>query len=137
MKTTECKHFDECGAPICPLDEDSMKDAIWYPDEEICRYGRLAWVKRQRKISRKARNKDFYFTYEMLCRNCRITTATEGLDPDKTDFNDQQAVKKWLDMHHEKRVLSAEEKEKISKRLGKFKKKPSRGYSDTTPEDIP
>jgi len=140
LSATQCSHFDECSAPICPLDGESIKHAVWYPNEEICRsniHGRLLWVKKQRKISRKVRNKDFYFTHEMLCRNCRITAATEGLDPDKTDFNDRQAVKKWLDRHPEKRPLTEEEKGKIRLQLGKFKKKPSRGYSDTTPKDIP
>jgi len=134
----ECNLFDECGAPICPLDEG--KHAVWYPDEEICRsniHGRLPWIKRQRKISRKVRNRDFYFTPEMLCRNCVITAATEGLDPDKTDFNDQQAIKKWLDRHPEKIPLTAEEKEKLRKRLGELRKNSFRRYSDTTPGNIP
>ncbi len=68
----------------------------------------------------------------MLCRNCVITAATEGLDPDETDFDDSRAVKKWLDRHPEKRVFSAEERKKIGERLGKSLKKFSEGYLDTT-----
>ncbi len=37
IKAEKCRHFEECNAPICPIDEESIKSAIWYPDEEICR----------------------------------------------------------------------------------------------------
>ena len=58
----DCK-FESCSAPICPLDEQSMKKSIWYPDEDIChkRLG-LQWIKIQRRIKKKAKNKDRYFT---------------------------------------------------------------------------
>ena len=62
----ECT-FEDCKAPICPLDEQSMKKSIWYPDEDIChkRLG-LQEIKIQKRISRKAKNPDRYFTWKDL-----------------------------------------------------------------------
>lgn len=106
-----CSKFDYCSAPICPVDQIG---AIWYPFEETCTahaFSSLPWVKQQRKIARKARNVDFFFNYEMLCQNCVITCATEGLDPDKTEINDERALELWLGKHPEKRELTEEERE--------------------------
>ena len=116
MEAKECKRFDSCSAPICPL----YGGDIWYPDEEICKlqaYCHEPWIHNQKKIARKVRNKDFYFTLEMLCCNCIITTSTEGLDPDKTDYQDERAVKNWLRIHPEKRKLSEAKKLEIRLRL--------------------
>lgn len=129
MEAKACKRFDECSVPICPLDEVSMSCATWYPTESYCNsrdYSNLSWVKRQRKISKKVRNKDFYFNYEMLCRDCRITVATEGLDPNRTDISEAQQLNRWFKRHPEIRKLSEQEKTEIARRLnrrlGPFKK---------------
>ena len=117
MNPTDCHRFDSCSAPICPLLGCS---GIWYPDEEICQareYNHEPWIRNQKKIARKVRNKDFYFTKEMLERNCIITTATEGLDPDKSDLDDERALTDWLRKHPEKRKLSDAERAEIGLRL--------------------
>jgi len=126
MKAKECKRFDSCSAPLCPMDENSLSNGIWYPDEEICQlriYCNEPWIRNQKKIARKVRNKDFYFTLEMLSRNCIITIATEGLDPDNNDLYDDLAVKRWLNKHPEKPTLSEAKKEELKSRLAKAKQK--------------
>jgi hypothetical protein len=62
---TECKYFDGCSAPLCPQDE-GVADRTWFSDEDICRLADVpGWVKRQRKVSRKAAHGG-YFTYTGL-----------------------------------------------------------------------
>jgi hypothetical protein len=116
MEVKDCKRFDSCSAPLCPLDEVSLGSGIFYPDEEVCQlraFSKLDWIRNQRKISRKAINKDFYFNFEMLSRNCKISAGIEGLDPDKTDYQDERAVKDWLKKHPVKKEISSERKEFI------------------------
>lgn len=36
MSNDNCKKFESCEAPLCPMDERSLKHGIWYPDEDIC-----------------------------------------------------------------------------------------------------
>jgi len=117
-----CKRFDGCSAPLCPMDKGSLSNGIWYPMESYCTYraySNLLWVRRQRKISKKVRNQDFYFNYEMLCRNCRITAATEGLDADRTKITEAQQLKRWLKRHPEIRKISEAEKVEVVHRLKK------------------
>ena len=115
MATKKCAFFDECEAPICPIGEDTF-EGIWYPDEEICRKQiRLAWLKRQKKIKKKAKNKgESYFTLEMLKRNCVIGSGIEGLNPDKEEA---PQLEKWLENHPEKRKLSNDEKAVLRERF--------------------
>ncbi len=122
MRPQVCNRFDSCSAPICPLDKSSLENSVWYPDEEVCLlkdFSKLNWIRNQRKIARKVRNKDFYFTLEMLSRNCVITVATEGIDPDSNDFDDSRTVLHWLAMHPEKKEISKEDHEKLLTRLKK------------------
>ena len=48
-----CNRFQECSAPLCPLDPN-LKDRCWYHDEEICRSRKhgsgVRWIKKQRSI---------------------------------------------------------------------------------------
>jgi len=108
LKREDCPSFDTCGAPLCPLDLESLKNGIFYPDEEICkRRNAPAWIKVQRKIAKKTGDKDKYFTYEMLAQNCVISKGITGLDPDK-----EQApqLKRWLEHHPVKRERTEEER---------------------------
>jgi len=103
-----CKRFDDCAAPICPLDDETKDAAIWYVDEEICmcqRHNKIPQVRAQRKLIRvKAEG---YFNWEMLSRNCQIRKGTKGLDPDRPE---EDQLKKWFDAHPPKRELSEEER---------------------------
>jgi hypothetical protein len=114
----DCRHWDYCSAPICPL-EDKVKNLnyIWYPeDEEICRLKSVPkWVKTQRKISKKHPDKDKYFTFEMLNRNIKVGNGIIGLDPDKEE---SPQLKNWFKKHPIKKQISESERKRISE-LGK------------------
>jgi len=117
MTIPECKKYDTCNAPLCPLDEQSLKHGIWYPDEEICparAYTNVAWIQNQKKMLKRSARVDRYFTLTMLERNCIVKSGIEGLDPDEAE--DYQ-LKKWLRDHPEKRALSEKEREKLARRL--------------------
>jgi hypothetical protein len=117
-----CKYFDEgCSAPLCPLDLESLNCGRWYPDEEICKnreFTNPTWIKNQKKIAKRARDKEKYFTIEMLNRNCAIAKGIVGLDPDRAE---EPQLKEWLKKHPE---LSEKEKErrKIFQESGKEKR---------------
>ncbi len=47
-----CDRFDQCDAPLCPLDENLDK-RCWYSDEAVClsrKHGKSRWVKKQKSI---------------------------------------------------------------------------------------
>ena len=103
MNKLECPYFDSCNAPLCPLDEEGLKKAIWYPDEEICKRRGLnySWLKVQKKIGRRAKHGG-YFTFEMITHSCRISQGITGLDPDKEEG---PQLEKWLRNRSPKRGL--------------------------------
>ncbi len=51
----KCNRFNECSAPLCPLDPD-IKDRLWFHDEEVCKsreHNKHRWIKKQRSIVRR------------------------------------------------------------------------------------
>jgi len=100
MTEITCGLFENCLAPLCPLDKNSLK-GIWYSDEEICRsrtHGNLTWIRAQRKIARvKAEG---YFTLEMLADIRTARRGLTGLDPNEEE---QAQLRRWLDLHAKKR----------------------------------
>lgn len=115
MIPSDCRKYDTCNAPICPLDEQSLKCGIWYPDEEVCPvrdYVALPWVQSQRKILKRAGRTDRYFTLSMLERNCIVKGGIEGLDPDEVEA---PQLKKWLGAHPEKRAISEKERHRLAR----------------------
>jgi len=109
-----CKYFNTCNAQLCPLDEESLENCIWYSNEDICKLqgaGKLLFIKQQKKLKRKCKYIDTYFTYSMLNKNTRIGN-TKGLDPNKPEG---PQLKKWLKNHKEIKKLNDEEKEKMRK----------------------
>lgn len=134
-----CSRFDNCSAPLCPADQGSLNGSQWYCDEEICTahaFSGLPWLKQQRKIARKVRNKDFYFNYEMLNRNCVITVATEGLDPDKDIVDTDSLVKRWLNKHPEKKAKTKEEIDLLRNRMAGIRKGLTTKKNDQSAEEI-
>jgi hypothetical protein len=117
----DCKYFDGCSAPLCPKDE-GVADRTWFPghstepqgegsplDEDICRLADIpAWVKRQRKVSRKAAEGG-YFTLAMLEQDCRILKGMKGIDPDGTDQERAADEAAWFNVHP---VITEEERER-------------------------
>jgi len=121
MEAKECKRFDECSAPICPLDKGSMSDAVWYPDEEICQlrcFCNEPWIRTQKKIASRCQDTSGYFTLIMLEHPCIIGRGIVGLDPDVEDESKEQQLERWFSKHPVKKIMSAERKEFI-KNIGK------------------
>jgi hypothetical protein len=111
----DCRYFDVCSTPLCPKDEGAAACA-WFPDEDICRCSDVPeWVKRQRRVSRKAAG--FCFTFAMLAHDCRISKNLKGIDPDSSDQEREAAVKMWLGSHP---LISVRDRER-SQAIG-FKK---------------
>jgi hypothetical protein len=105
----DCKYFDGCSAPLCPKDE-GVVDRAWFSDENICRLSDVPeWVKRQRKISRKAAMGG-YFTLAMLKQDCRICKGMKGIDPDGADKERAADEAAWFNAHP---VITAEMREKL------------------------
>jgi hypothetical protein len=103
------KYFDGCSAPVCPKDA-GQEHTTWFPGEDICRLADVpAWVKRQRKVSRKAAPGG-YFTLAMLKQDCRISKGMKGVDPDGTDRERAAGEAAWFTAHP---VITAEEREKL------------------------
>jgi hypothetical protein len=128
MNTDNCKRnwkrFEFCSAPLCPMDEASQQSSIWYPDEETCQLNEfrgLDWVKRQRRLSRKALP-GYYFTLTMLQQDFIIKKGICGLDPDCEISAVERDENKWLKCHPEKRELTDSEKEVLRNRMLKINK---------------
>jgi hypothetical protein len=104
----DCKYFDGCSAPLCPKDK-GVALRTWFADEDICRLGDVpAWVKRQKKVSRKA-VPGGYFTLAMLKQDCRICKGMKGIDPDGTDKKRAADEAAWFKAHP---VITTEERER-------------------------
>jgi hypothetical protein len=84
----ECRRYEDCGAPLCPLNFAELEQEVWYPDEEICtarKFARMSWVRKQKLIARKYSSADRYFTVQMLETIARVTKGIEGANPDSPD----------------------------------------------------
>jgi len=95
-----CGLYEECIAPLCPLDRSSLK-GVWYPGEEICRsrtHGNLTWIRAQRKISRAKASG--YFNLEILNSIRTIRKGITGLDP---NAEEKPQLRRWLELHEKKR----------------------------------
>lgn len=114
-----CPRYQKCAAPLCPLDKN-IERRIWFPDEPICRamrFRELDWVRNQRKIKKRARDKSRYFTIEMLKQNCRIRTGIKGLSPNIPSDKEEKQVQKWLSKHPPQRSISLEERKKFREEM--------------------
>ena len=132
-----CKFFDSCSASLCPLDP-RLKEMLWCPEENdsdgICKnreFAGLQFVRTQKRIARATRNKrrerDDYFSFEMLNRNIVVKSGIWGIpDPPDTIKNPMRwysdKEKKWTDSHPEKKQLSDIEIEKRRSRMIEIRK---------------
>jgi len=114
----DCKHFDECSAPLCPLDEGTAR-AVWFADETICRLQDVPeWVKRQRKIAKTGVTAAAgCFTLPMLERRCVIGKKITGIDPDTADEERKNAENDWLVRHPPVKPKTSGEREKLAARM--------------------
>ena len=99
MGTVDCKRFESCSAQICPLDG---ADGIWYADEEIClsrEFSNEYWIRNQRKIAKKTRDLDSFYTLRMLQQNCIIGKGISGIDPEHDLTEMEKVVNRWLKEH--------------------------------------
>jgi hypothetical protein len=95
-----CRYFDQCDAPICPLDEQSLQSGTWYPDEPICRilrFSKLRWIKNQKKIAKIGSYESGFFIKDMLDRRLVIRKGIEGINPNS--FDTQKQIRQWLTAH--------------------------------------
>jgi heterodisulfide reductase subunit A-like polyferredoxin len=108
------------------MDKAGLQTDIWYADEEICtshEHSKLNWIRNQRKIARKTRDLDTYYTHRMLEQNCIIGRGISGIDAD-TDLNDvEREVSKWLREHSEKPKISETKRTELRNRLAKAREK--------------
>jgi len=116
-----CPSFTVCSAPLCPLDV-ALDQRIWYPDESICaRHGTSSdypWLKTQRKIARKTRASDKYYTFRMIERNCVVGRGMVGLDPNREE---KPQLERWLRIHPAKKKLTEEEKVILREKMKKVR----------------
>ena len=111
IRSDQCRHFDYCSASLCPLDPEYLKTGIWYSDEEVCRLKSVTnWVKIQKKIVKKTKDKNTYYSYEMLNHNCKVGTGMTGLNPDKPE---ESQLEDWLKKHPLKKALSEKQKNNL------------------------
>ncbi len=117
----ECPYWNGCNAPMCPLlSEEELKKVIWYPDEDICKrkdFQKLLWIRNQKKIKKRAKDVDHYFTFDMLNRDMRISKGIHGLDPDK---DEKAQKKKWMSMHKE---ITEEDRKRMRERAKALNRK--------------
>ena len=112
-----CSLYENCIAPLCPLDRSSL-NGIWYPGEEICRsrtQGNPPWMKAQRKLSRVAGGG--YFTVEMLNRMIVIRKGNTGLDP---NLPEEAQLRTWFQKRADKQDAPPEAKADRTRHLKKY-----------------
>ena len=98
--TVKCVRFNNCEAPLCPLQPDTLKNNIWYKDEEICKNKecqKLGWIINQRKITRLA-SSDGFFTFNMLKNITRFRKGIEGLNSGLTTEQLNKEEKEWIEI---------------------------------------
>lgn len=120
MTDNKCRNFDTCNAPLCPMDERSLK-WLWYTTEDLCIL-RMAkpprWIKAQRKLRRiKAQG---YYTLAMLSHDCIIKRGTEGLNPD-LEAEESIQLERWFRDHPAKRELSEEERRAMGEKFSAYR----------------
>ena len=108
MSCKDTTMFNDCSAPICP-EHEFKKDNIWHADEEICRncaYFKEQYIISQKKIAKKSRESDTFYTFDMLNHKFRITKAIKGLAhrdnvscQEKIDSDFMEQKEKWFKKH--------------------------------------
>ena len=113
MNERLCNLFEKCQtpeAPLCPIQENTVKHGIWFADEPICRakqFQTLPWIKKQRLIAKlRLTREDGFFTVRMLDSLRMIPRNLKGANPD--DWN---AESLWLKQLAERRTLASQKRQ--------------------------
>jgi len=106
----DCPHFDNCGAPLCPMDKTSIEHGIWYPGvEEICKrrdFQSLDCIRKQRAIVRAKAPAEKYFTVPMLRTLKQVRRGIEGINADQALEKAREAERKWIAEKKSGRVIA-------------------------------
>ena len=126
MNERLCNLFEACEspeAPLCPIQENTLKHAIWYPDEPICQskqFQDVPWIKKQKQIAAlRLKTNAGFFTVRMLDAIHMVTKNLKGADPDYPS-----AESKWFQERtekQEKRATSSEKKRRKKKSITRKK----------------
>lgn len=109
MNQIDCPHFDNCSAPLCPLQPDTVDGSIWYPDEEICNrkdFQSLDWIANQKAIVKAKAPADKYFSASMLQFIRQVRKGIEGINPDQPLKQAKEAERKWIAAKKGGRVIA-------------------------------
>lgn len=111
MNDRFCSLFEPCKspeAPLCPLDPDTIKNGIWYPDEPICKgekFQQIGWIKKQKQIAAlKLKADRGFFTVRMLNAVHMVTISIKGADPDEP-----QSEQIWFNERDEKHAANKQQ----------------------------
>ncbi len=97
MNKVNCPKFDDCAAPLCPLQQNTVDSGIWYPDEEICRRrGVPDWIRKQKAIVKVKAPSYKYFTVAMLQSVRQVRKGIEGINPDQPIKQAEEAERRWI-----------------------------------------
>ena len=81
-KRKECRHFNDCSAPFCPVAMNT--GAVWLSEDEICSrhdFKDSIIIRNQSKIKRKSGDPSKYFNYKMLSMEFVIRKGILGIEP--------------------------------------------------------
>jgi len=131
MERMNCHKYISCSAPICPLDEESIKNSLWFVNEEICVKSDVPlWVKIQRRIARKMKGMDHfavgYFKVKMLESNPKVSTRLKGIILGRGQSSKRIEVENaWLEKHksREKKQLTEEQRTILVERMKNAREK--------------
>ncbi len=141
MTEKMCNLFEICEtpeAPLCPMQENTVKHGIWYADEPVCRskqFQALPWIKKQKQIAQlRFTTDDGFFTVRMFNSVHVVTKNLKGANPDNVN-----AELRWLKERSEKRAAAPRKrrtttvvKRKRSATLTLWKEPDEASYSDST-----
>jgi len=110
MNKVDCPKFDNCSAPLCPLQENTVEGGIYYPGEEICKrrdFQSLPWIRKQKAIVKAKAPNDRYFTVAMLRAVTRVQKGIEGINSDQPLRQAEEAEETWVSRHQKGRYSIA------------------------------
>jgi hypothetical protein len=134
-----CTMLDACGtpeAPLCPMQEVTLKRGIWYCDEPICgseTFQELGWIKKQRCIAAmKLKADDGFFTVRMLNALHVVSPGIKGADPDSEDPENE-----WLRLRHSPEAKAVPKKAQAKNLPKKPLEKPAKNSAKKAVEEKP